>query len=119
MYSTGGHQLWTICCAKCFAKEVEARVLFCVGKVIEEGKNQYRMKIGVSWYWPTMQGRAVDEPNSIIQHYANCMDSMWEPSGEPHRWVEKVACIFSWLDEPEDPGTRLLVEIAECVCSAG
>ena len=33
------------------------------------------------------------------------MASMWEPSKEPYSWVEKEACIFSWLDEPEDPTT--------------
>ena len=43
----------------------------------------------------------MDEPSSTVQRYANCMDSMWEPSGEPHSWVEKEACIFSWLNEPE------------------
>ena len=29
------------------------------------------------------------------------MDSLWEPSGESHSWVEKEACIFSWVDEPK------------------
>ena len=50
-----------------------------------------------------MRDVTVDEPNSNLQRYANCMDSLWEPFGEPHSWVEKEACIFSWLDEPEDP----------------
>ena len=55
----------------------------------------------VCWYWPIIQGGVVDGPGSSAQRYANCMDSLREPSGESHSWVEKEACIFSWVDEPE------------------
>ena len=81
--------------------EVESGVPFYVGKVIEDGKGRWRLKMKVCWYWPIIQEGVVDGPGSSAQRYANCMDSLWEPSGESHNWVEKEACIFSWVDEPE------------------
>ena len=78
--------------------EVEAGVPFYVGKVIEDGKSRWRLKMKVCWYWPIMPGVV---QRSSTQRYANCLDSLWEPSGESHSWVEKEACIFSWMDELE------------------
>ena len=81
--------------------ELEAGVPFYIGKVIEDGKSRWRLKMKVCWYWPIMRGGIIDDPGSTAQRYANCLDSLWEPSGESHSWVEKEACIFSWMDESE------------------
>jgi hypothetical protein len=81
--------------------ELEAGVPFYIGKVIEDGKGRWRLKMKVCWYWPIMRGGIIDDPGSTAQRYANCLDSLWEPSGESHSWVEKEACIFSWMDESE------------------
>lgn len=87
--------------------EVEAGVPFYIGKVIEDGKSRWKLKIKVCWYWPIMRGGVIDGPGSTAQRYANCLDSLWEPSGESHSWVEKEACIFSWMDEPERTTTDI------------
>ena len=60
------------------------------------------MKIKMCWCWPIIQGAVVDEPGSIAKGYANCIDLVWEPSEERHSWIEKEACIFSWVDKPEN-----------------
>lgn len=82
--------------------EVESGVPFYVGKVIEDGRGRGRLKMKVCWYWPIIQGGVVDGPGLSAIRYGNCMDSQWEPSGESHSWVEKEACIFSWVNEPEE-----------------
>lgn len=81
--------------------EVDEGVPFYLGKVIEDGKGRNKIKMKVCWYWPIIRGGVVDGPRSSLQRYANCLDSLWEPSGENHDWIEKEACIFSWADEPE------------------
>ena len=48
-----------------------------------------------------MRGENVDRTGSTAQQYANCMDAFWEPICENHSWMEKEACIFSWIDKPE------------------
>lgn len=81
--------------------EVEAGVPFFIGKVLEDGKSRWRLKMKVSWYWPIMRKGIIDGPGSIAQRYVNCLDSLWESSSENHSWIEKEACIFSWMDESE------------------
>ena len=50
-----------------------------------------------------MREEVVEELGSTIHRYANCIESLWEPSGERHSWVAKEACIFSWLDAQPQP----------------
>ena len=83
-------------------EEVDAGVPIYVGKVIDQDMSRRRMKIKVCWYWPIMRGAVVDELGSIARRYANCIDPLWEPIEEHHSWVEKEACIFPWVDEPEN-----------------
>jgi hypothetical protein len=82
-------------------EESEAGVPFYVGKVIEDGKSRWRLKMKVCWYWPIVRGEVIDGLESNARRYTNCLDSLWEPSGESHSWIEKEACIFSWMDESE------------------
>lgn len=92
-------------------EEVEAGIPFYLGKVIEEGKNSWRLKIKVCWYCPIMREGVVEESGSTTQCYANCMESLWEPSGERHSWVPKEACIFSWFDQ--QPVSVNVVQVSE------
>ena len=80
-------------------EEVESRVPFYLGKVIEEGKNSWRMKIKVCWYCPIVREEIIEDLGSTVQRYANCMESVWEPLGERHSWVAKDECIFPWFDQ--------------------
>ena len=47
-----------------------------------------------------MKARVHDETGSEAQRYTNCIETVWEPSGERHAWVDKEAAIFSWTDVP-------------------
>ena len=77
-------------------KEVPAEVPFFVGKVMEFGQRKWAMKVKVIWYWPFMKAGVHNETRSQTQQYTNCIETMREPSGERHGWVDKEVAIFSW-----------------------
>lgn len=82
------------------ATELRAGVPFYVGKILEFGQRSWASKVKVLWYWPILRARGGRGKSSSADRYANCMEALWEPSGERHGWVEKEAAIFSWNDIP-------------------